>query len=150
MLYKAIKNKKVKVKSPDNVEKDETTKTSNTCNSKCQAVPSMILLQQFQIYQRSTFCKRLMLGTAQHFELRVFYYIFSLCSEHMHPHALPFVPWRGFPSVHCSRTIDLRQSGSQIYLRVSSKTPGHCPDFLLSALNDNLSFYNQSSILQPL
>ena len=30
-----------------------------------------------------------MLGTALHFELCVFYYIFSLCSEHMHPHALP-------------------------------------------------------------
>ena len=35
MLYKAIKNKKVKVESPDNAEKDETTQTSNTRNSKC-------------------------------------------------------------------------------------------------------------------
>ena len=35
MLYKAIKNKKVKVKSPDNAEKDETIQTSNTHNSKC-------------------------------------------------------------------------------------------------------------------
>ena len=35
MLYKAIKNKKVKVKLPDNTEKDETTQTSNMRNSKC-------------------------------------------------------------------------------------------------------------------
>ena len=33
-LYKENKNKKVKVKSPDTAEKDETTQTSNTCNSK--------------------------------------------------------------------------------------------------------------------
>ena len=43
MLCKAIKNKKVKVKLPDNVEKDETTQTSNTRNSKTVAVGSMIL-----------------------------------------------------------------------------------------------------------
>ena len=30
VLYKENKNKKVKVKSPDTVEKDETTQTSNT------------------------------------------------------------------------------------------------------------------------
>ena len=35
LLYKAIKKKKVKVKSPDNAEKDETTQTPNTHNSKC-------------------------------------------------------------------------------------------------------------------
>ena len=46
MLYKANKNKKVKVKSPDTAEKDETTQTSNTRNSKTAAVPSMILLQK--------------------------------------------------------------------------------------------------------
>ena len=41
VLYKANKNKKVKVKSPDAAEKDETNQTSNTCN-----VGSMILLQK--------------------------------------------------------------------------------------------------------
>ena len=46
-LYKANKNKKVKVKSPDTEEKDETTQTSNTSNSKTAAVGSMILLQKF-------------------------------------------------------------------------------------------------------
>ena len=45
MLYKAIKNKKVKVKSLDNAEKDETIQTSNMCNSK--TIGSMILLQKF-------------------------------------------------------------------------------------------------------
>ena len=45
-LYKANKNKKVKVKSPDAAEKDETTQTSNTRNSKTAAVGSMILLQK--------------------------------------------------------------------------------------------------------
>ena len=40
-LYKANKNKKVKVKSPDTAEKDETTQTSKTA-----AVGSMILLQK--------------------------------------------------------------------------------------------------------
>ena len=44
-LYKANKNKKVKVKSPDTEEKDETTQTSNTSNSKT-TVGSMILLQK--------------------------------------------------------------------------------------------------------
>ena len=33
-LYKANKNKKVKVKSPDAVKNDETTQTSNMHNSK--------------------------------------------------------------------------------------------------------------------
>ena len=46
-LHKADKNKKVKVESPVNEERDETTQTSNTRNSKCKAVPSMILLQKF-------------------------------------------------------------------------------------------------------
>ena len=46
VLYKANKNKKVKVKSPDTEEKDETTQTSNTSNSKTAAVGSMILLQR--------------------------------------------------------------------------------------------------------
>ena len=45
-LYKENKNKKVKVKSPDTAEKDETTQTSNTRNSKTAAVGSMILLQK--------------------------------------------------------------------------------------------------------
>ena len=45
-LYKENKNKKVKVKSPDTAEKDETTQTSNTRNSKTAAVPSMIFLQK--------------------------------------------------------------------------------------------------------
>ena len=36
----------VKVKSPDTAEKDETTQTSNTRNSKTAAVRSMILLQK--------------------------------------------------------------------------------------------------------
>ena len=45
-LYKANKNKKVKVKSPDTTEKDETTQTSNTRNSKCEKVPSFSLLQK--------------------------------------------------------------------------------------------------------
>ena len=45
-LYKANKNKKVKVKSPDATEKDETTQTSNTHNSKTAAVERMILLQK--------------------------------------------------------------------------------------------------------
>ena len=45
-LYKENKNKEVKVKSPDTAEKDETTQTSNTRNSKTAAVPSMILLQK--------------------------------------------------------------------------------------------------------
>ena len=75
-LYKANKNKKVKVKSPDATEKDETTQTSNTHNSKTAAVGSNI------------FCKRIMLPTAAVFELRVFYYIFSLCSERTQPHTL--------------------------------------------------------------
>ena len=44
-LYKANKNKKVKVKSPDATEKDETTQTSNTRNSKTAAV-GIILLQK--------------------------------------------------------------------------------------------------------
>ena len=35
VLYKANKNKKVKVKSPDAAENDETTQTSNMHNSKC-------------------------------------------------------------------------------------------------------------------
>ena len=47
MLYKAIKNKKVNVKSPDTAEKDETTQTSNAHNSKTAAVGSMILLKKF-------------------------------------------------------------------------------------------------------
>ena len=42
-LYKENKNKKVKVKLPDTAEKDETTQTSNTRNSKTTAVGSMIL-----------------------------------------------------------------------------------------------------------
>ena len=46
MLYKANKNKKIKDKSPDTAEKDETTQTSNTHNSKTAAVGSMILLQK--------------------------------------------------------------------------------------------------------
>ena len=46
VLYKANKNKKVKVKSPDATEKDETTQTSNTHNSKTAAVGRMILLQK--------------------------------------------------------------------------------------------------------
>ena len=46
MLYKAIKNKKVKVESPDNAEKDETTQTSNMCNSKTAAMGSMILVKK--------------------------------------------------------------------------------------------------------
>ena len=45
-LYKANKNKKVKVKSPDTAEKDEITQTSNTRNSKTATVGSMILLQK--------------------------------------------------------------------------------------------------------
>ena len=45
-LYKENKNKKVKVKSPDTAEKDETTQTSNTRNSKCETVLIMILLQK--------------------------------------------------------------------------------------------------------
>ena len=53
-LYKANKNKKVKVKSPDTEEKDETTQTSNTSNSKTAAVGSMILLQKMLIFDRST------------------------------------------------------------------------------------------------
>ena len=45
-LYKANKNKKVKVRSVDTAEKDETTQTSNTHNSKTAAVGSMIILQK--------------------------------------------------------------------------------------------------------
>ena len=45
-LYKANKNKKVKVKSPDAAENDETTQTSNMHNSKCETILSMILLQK--------------------------------------------------------------------------------------------------------
>ena len=45
-LYKANKNKKVKVKSPDAAENDETTQTSNMHNSKCETIPSMIFLQK--------------------------------------------------------------------------------------------------------
>ena len=65
VLYKANKNKKVKVKSPDTEEKDETTQTSNTSNSKTAAVGSMILLQKI-------FCKRINLPMAAVFELCVF------------------------------------------------------------------------------
>ena len=67
-LYKENKNKKVKVKSPDTAEKDE----------------KVVDLSKIYI-----FCKRIMLPTAAVFELRIFYYIFSLCSEHTQPHALP-------------------------------------------------------------
>ena len=45
-LYKENKNKKVKVKSPDTAEKDETTQTSNMCNSKTAAMGSMILVKK--------------------------------------------------------------------------------------------------------
>ena len=72
-LYKANKNKKVKVKSPDTEEKDETTQTTK-------------VVDLSKIY---IFCKRIMLPTAADFELRIFYYIFSLCSECTQPHALP-------------------------------------------------------------
>ena len=41
-LYKANKNKKVKIDSTDTAEKDETTQTSNMRNSKPAAVGSMI------------------------------------------------------------------------------------------------------------
>ena len=45
-LYKANKNKKVKVRSVDIAEKDETTQTPNTRNSKTAAIGSMIILQK--------------------------------------------------------------------------------------------------------
>ena len=46
-LYKANKNKKVKIESSDTAAKDETLQTSNMGNSKCETVLSMILLQKF-------------------------------------------------------------------------------------------------------
>ena len=62
MLYKANKNKKIKDKSPDTAEKDETTQTSNTCNSKCKTVPSMILFTKvLDLSKIYNFCKRLVL-----------------------------------------------------------------------------------------
>ena len=64
MLYKANRNNKVEVKLPDTAEKDETTQTSNTRNSKTAKVVDLS-----KIY---IFCKRIMLPTAAVFELQLF------------------------------------------------------------------------------
>ena len=71
VLYKENKNKKVKVKLPDTAEKDETTQTPNTRKNRGRGKHNSFtkVVDLSKIYN---FCKRIMLGTAAVFELRVF------------------------------------------------------------------------------
>ena len=76
-LYKANKNKKVKVKSPDTEEKDETTQTSNTSNSKTGRRKHDSFTKVVDLSKIYIFCKRIMLPTAA-----VLSYAFSTIFSH--------------------------------------------------------------------
>ena len=80
-LYKANKNKKVKVKSPDAAGNDETTQTLNMHNSKCETVPCMILLEVLDLSKIYIFCKKAYAADGREFWVMHFLLYFLIVQE---------------------------------------------------------------------